>query len=164
MSTNCIIEKTFQPFPRLPLELRKNIWRLASLEFSSIIELDVSYDKISPFHGPPAIFSVNRELRQEAIKTSDTFSFYSPDDGPTQSDVEHRPPAVIEASNNLLFHPGHQTTHMYLFGHPQTQVFRLALRQVYSKDDTHHNRTAPYFDHDQARVLSYFARSLSEDQ
>jgi hypothetical protein len=73
------MENKFYQFSRLPLELRRKTWRHAVLDCRFIVELNVAYNKISPLYSPSAVFSVNRESREEAIKTSTQFSFYSGD-------------------------------------------------------------------------------------
>jgi hypothetical protein len=144
MTTTSKNLKTFTKFPDLPIELRREIWRMAILELDgyhhrSIIELQIRNNTVKPTSPTHAPFNPNREARQE--------SFFLAGESMTLSGYE-------TAGGILHFDPKLDTLYinneLCQFGHLQDYMYDRYLQF----DEEHIGKTT--------RALRILAKSLSD--
>jgi hypothetical protein len=83
MSSNSNNGQRFNEFPRLLTELRRQVFRTAlhhqQQQHQSIVELNVSYDRVTSLSSPHPILHVTHESREEAKRVLTKLSFYPTD-------------------------------------------------------------------------------------
>lgn len=110
--------KVFHRFPKLPLELRRRIWRFTPPLFPRVIEVrarttDQAWDPLTTRHhvvvsGPLVLLSINYEARQELLQFYTTLSSnvtLNPitNPGTTSQDISTEPPRVNLGVDTIYF-------------------------------------------------------------
>lgn len=138
-ATSIIFQQTFSLFPKLPIEIRLKIWRLALRERRRIIELGVSHNRVSLLTPDPTVFNVNQESRGEAIQALTCFSFFPLERMGSRGYVQPQ-------TDIIYLHPGPSWPHMDGIGEDDG-----------IEDDNE-------FEDDVTEQLRYFATSVSDDE